>query len=432
MVGPDLIAAARAAFAARDEAGRSLVGQASAIALACRDLAARFDDGATLFTFGNGGPTTDAQHISVEFVHPVIVGKRALPAVSLASDSAATLGAARRHGPDEAFAHALGVLAGPRDVALGVSSDGWCRNVLRALESGHRRGLLTIALVGGDGGAIAQSPAVDHLITVASTSAMVVKEVHVTAYHLLWELVHVFLDGGAGDPMASSSSASQDANLAGLYPFLYDQAESGRSGSEDLVVDVARSSAAKAEQIIALRQRVATEQAEALADAARVVARSFAGGGRLLACGNGGSSSDAQQVVQCHLDPQGDLRPLPALCLTNDVAVVTALSNDVAFDVAFARQVRAFGRPGDVLVGLSTSGGSANVLAAFDAARAAGLTTVGYAGHLGGAMATAGTIDHLFVVPSDSVHRIQEAQTTTYHVLRELTDLALGPTTASD
>ncbi len=119
------------------------------------------------------------------------------------------------------------------------------------------------------------------------------------------------------------------------------------------------------------------------------------------------------------------MRSLPALCLTNDVAVVTALSNDVDFEVVFARQVRAFGRPGDVVVGLSTSGNSPNVMRAFDEAKRIGIVTVGLAGNEGGQMAAVDTLDHLFVVPSSSVHRIQEVQTTLYHLLRELTEVAL-------
>lgn len=108
------------------------------------------------------------------------------------------------------------------------------------------------------------------------------------------------------------------------------------------------------------------------------------------------------------------------------MAVVTALSNDVDFDVIFARQVHAFGQSGDIALGLSTSGNSGNVLQAFRAARDLGMTTVGLAGDTGGAMAQADTVDHLFVVPSSSVHRIQEVQTTLYHVLHELVTTALA------
>jgi D-sedoheptulose 7-phosphate isomerase len=151
------------------------------------------------------------------------------------------------------------------------------------------------------------------------------------------------------------------------------------------------------------------------------MAERFAAGGRLLAFGNGGSSTDAQDLVSVFLSPAGGLRPLPAFGLTNDIAVITALCNDIGFEVVFSRQVAAFGRAGDIAVGLSTSGNSANLLRAFDEAGRRGLLTVGIAGYDGGKMAELDSIDFLFVVPSPSVHRIQEAQTTLYHALWELT-----------
>jgi D-sedoheptulose 7-phosphate isomerase len=210
-----------------------------------------------------------------------------------------------------------------------------------------------------------------------------------------------------------------------LYPFLYD---GGGNAVADVLAEVRRSKSDKAAEIVALRQRIGTDYADRLDACAAALAGSFRAGGRMFTFGNGGSSSDAQAVAQLFLDPGAGARPLPAVALTTDVAVVTALSNDVGFEVVFARQLAAFARPGDVAVGLSTSGGSANVLAAFAEARRLGLVTVGFAGYDGGRMAeaaAAGAIDHLFVVPSASVHRIQEAQTTTYHVLWELTQSCL-------
>lgn len=114
------------------------------------------------------------------------------------------------------------------------------------------------------------------------------------------------------------------------------------------------------------------------------------------------------------------------MALTTDVAVVTALSNDIGFEVVFARQLAAFGRPGDVAVGLSTSGGSANIMRALEQAHGSGMTTVGFAGYEGGRMRESDALDYLFVVPSSSIHRIQEAQTTTYQIPWELTQQALA------
>jgi D-sedoheptulose 7-phosphate isomerase len=206
-----------------------------------------------------------------------------------------------------------------------------------------------------------------------------------------------------------------------LYPFLY--ATGG--DVESVLTQVARSTVEKAAEIEALRQDVVRRDGARLAECAAAMAAAFTHGGRLLAFGNGGSSTDAADVVSLFLAPPAGGRPLPALSLTADVAVVTALANDVGFDVVFARQVAAWGRPGDVAFAVSTSGGSENVLAGLHEARQRGLLTVGLAGYDGGRMAEAGTVDFLFVVPSASVHRIQEAQTTVYHLLWALTQQAL-------
>lgn len=171
-----------------------MAGDAEAVARACYDMAQRFHHGGKLVVFGNGGPSTDAQHVSVEFVHPVVVGKRALPAASLTSDVATLTGIANREGFEEIFAYQLRILARSGDMALGVSSDGNCANVLRGLETAKELGLLTLALVGGDGGRIGASAAVDHTLTARTDDELVAKELHVTLYHILWELVHVFFD----------------------------------------------------------------------------------------------------------------------------------------------------------------------------------------------------------------------------------------------
>ncbi|WP_018330649.1 D-sedoheptulose-7-phosphate isomerase [Actinomycetospora chiangmaiensis] len=209
--------------------------------------------------------------------------------------------------------------------------------------------------------------------------------------------------------------------LESLYPFLYAATgASGASAADRVLGEVARSTREKVAEIDALRLRVAGEQAEGLAACARAVADSFRSGGRLFAFGNGGSSTDAQAVAASFMRPDGLGAGLPAVALTADVAALTALSNDVSFEVVFARPLAAMGRPGDVAFGLSTSGGSSNVLAGLAAARRVGMVTVGLAGGDGGRMAEPGTVDHLFVMPSSSVHRIQEAQTSVYQVLAEL------------
>jgi D-sedoheptulose 7-phosphate isomerase len=196
-------------FELRSGPVRDLAGQAGQVASACHAMAVRFHRGGKLIAFGTGGSSTDAQHVAVEFVHPVIVGKRALPAISLTTDVATVTAVAAREGMAEIFADQIRQLAEPADIALGICADGSCPSVLAGLEAARALGLLTIALAGGDsaehdgaghhgaghhGGALAASPAVDHLIVARSADPRIVKELQVTAYHVLWELVHVFFE----------------------------------------------------------------------------------------------------------------------------------------------------------------------------------------------------------------------------------------------
>jgi D-sedoheptulose 7-phosphate isomerase len=180
---------------------QDLADHAGTVAAACHAMAVRFHQGGKLVVFGTGAASTDALHVAVEFVHPVIVGKRALPAISLTTDIATVTGLAAREGMGGIFAHQIRYLAGPTDIALGICADGADESILNGLVTAHEMGMLTIALVGGDGGAIGGSPAVDHLFAARSSDPRIVKEVHVTSYHLLWELVHVFFEQpGVLDP----------------------------------------------------------------------------------------------------------------------------------------------------------------------------------------------------------------------------------------
>jgi D-sedoheptulose 7-phosphate isomerase len=227
--------------------------------------------------------------------------------------------------------------------------------------------------------------------------------------------------------------ASHDSgSIESLYPFLY--AETGDLAG--VLEQVRASTVAKIEEIGELRRVVRARDGARLAECARKAAGRFAAGGRLFAFGNGGSATDAQQLATLFLHPGpshpgpshpgpsdggGHARPLPAFGLANDTAVVTALCNDIGVDVVFARQLAAFGGRHDIAVGLSTSGNSANMLRAFDEASRRGMLTIGLAGYEGGKMAELDSIDYLFVAPSTSIHRIQEAQTTIYQVFWELT-----------
>jgi D-sedoheptulose 7-phosphate isomerase len=209
---------------------------------------------------------------------------------------------------------------------------------------------------------------------------------------------------------------NQDAAQA-LYPFL----SAGTADLGSVIEEVRRSTVAKVNEIVELRAKVCSRYASELRSCAREMAGRFAMGGRLFAFGNGGSATDAQAIATLFLDPGPRMRPLPAFGLANDTSVVTALCNDIGVDVVFSRQISAFGRKEDIAVGLSTSGNSPNLIRALDEASLRGLLTIGIAGYEGGKMAELSRIDYLFVVPSTSVHRIQEAQSTIYHALWELT-----------
>jgi D-sedoheptulose 7-phosphate isomerase len=186
--------AVREAFGRRVLPGEALARDAGAVSRACHDIALRFHHGGKLIVFGNGATATDAQHVVVEFVHPVIVGKPALPAISLTNDAATVTGIARAEGFDSVFATQLRLLAAPADIALGLSVDGGCANVREGLRVARDLGLLTVALVGHGGVASGLDAHVDHVLVARADDPCVVKEVHVTTYHILWELVHVFLE----------------------------------------------------------------------------------------------------------------------------------------------------------------------------------------------------------------------------------------------
>ena len=210
--------------------------------------------------------------------------------------------------------------------------------------------------------------------------------------------------------------------MESLYPFLY----SDTSDLSAVLAQVRASTVAKAGEILELRRVISERDGARLERCAQEAADRFGVGGRLFAFGNGGSATDAQQLATLFLNPGGGTRPLPAFALANDTSVVTALCNDIGVEVVFARQLAALGGRNDIAVGLSTSGNSGNLLRAFDEASRRGMLTIGLAGYDGGKMAELDSIDHLFVAPSASVHRIQEAQTTIYQVLWELTLAALG------
>jgi D-sedoheptulose 7-phosphate isomerase len=190
-----------------------------------------------------------------------------------------------------------------------------------------------------------------------------------------------------------------------LYPFI----ESEERDEHALLADLARSARAKMGESRALAAETVARAAPGLDLLASLMTERFGAGGRLLCFGNGGSATDALSVARLFASPPSG-RPQAALALVEDRAVLSALANDVGFELVFSRQLIALGRSNDIAMGFSTSGGSANVLTAFGEASRRGMLTVGFAGYDGGAMATCAHLGHCLVVPSQSVHRIQEVQ----------------------
>lgn len=203
-----------------------------------------------------------------------------------------------------------------------------------------------------------------------------------------------------------------------FYPFLF---EGGTASADEVLAQVRHSTMEKCLETSELRRATLESSGDTIVKAGVAMARAFARGATLLAFGNGGSATDAQDLVADLTNPPlPDCRPLPAIALTNDVAVVTAVANDVGFDNIFARQVIAFGRPGDIAFGVTTSGNSPNVLVALEQAKKQGMLTVGLAGYDGGNLARSAALDYCIVTFGDHIPRIQEAQATVYHALLEV------------
>jgi D-sedoheptulose 7-phosphate isomerase len=339
--------------------------EADRIARICHEMSERFARGGRLLAIG-GSPAarSDARHVAVEFVHPVIVGKRALPAI--------------------AFERAA-------DAALIASAD----DMVLAFDGTVPDGCFAISI-----------PAP------VSEDPFVRQELTETYYHLLWELVHVFFEHRGREGGRDAGAASF------LYPFLDGQP----TDVEAVLADVAESVRMKAQEVDALRAQTLTEGADVLGAAAGELRARLDAGGTLLALGNGGSATDATDVVADFRSPPHPWPERRALDLTEDPAIITAIANDIGTEAIFARQVIAYGGSGDALIALSTSGNSRSVIAALAEARRRGLMTIACVGYGGGQVAADGLADHVIVTRSEHIPRIQEAQASAYHVLRELVE----------
>jgi D-sedoheptulose 7-phosphate isomerase len=359
--------------------------EAPRLAEACHEMSRRFLAGGRLLAFGNGSAATDAQHVSVEFVHPVIVGKRALPALDL--------------GPD--FERRLPVLLRPEDMVMGFAFPEADESVERPLQVARERGALTFALTGEAGEYSFAPPDVD---------PFVVQEVFEVLYHVLWETVHVYFE--------HREQGHDVGNSSFLYPFL----GKGQQPLEEVVEEVQGSMLQKVQEVNRLRAAAAESEAAAIARIAAAIVERLERGGKLIVFGNGGSATDANDLVADCVDPPPGFETIPAVSLSAEPANITAIANDIGTEAIFARQLIAHARPEDVAVGISTSGGSANILSALAEARKRGLLTIGIVGYDGGRIVSERLADHALVVRSDYIPRIQEVQASIYHVLRRLVE----------
>jgi len=356
--------------------------EAGRLAEACREMAERFLRGGRLLAFGRGPYATDAQHVSVEFVHPVIVGKRALPALDLSM----------------LFGPWTEALAGPNDMVMGFGPPEGDPEVQAALRGAAGKGAMTFALPGSEGG---------YAVGAATQDPFVHQELIEILYHTLWETVHVFFE--------HRELGHEVGQASFLYPFLGRE----KQAPADLVGQVAASILMKVADDAALRGQVAREENGRIAEATLAIRQRLLRGGKLIIFGNGGSATDANDwAIDCIAPPAG-FRPVPAVSLSMEPATVTAIANDVGTEVIFLRQLIAQAQPDDVAIAISTSGGSGNVIAALKEARKRRLLTVALLGYDGGEIRRQGLAEHYVVVGSDYIPRIQEVQASIYHIMRE-------------
>jgi D-sedoheptulose 7-phosphate isomerase len=345
-------------------------------------MATRFLSGGRLLAFGRGPYSTDAQHVSVEFVHPVIVGKRALPALDISS----------------AFRPWLEAILRPEDIVMGFGPPQGDEEVTSALAFARAHDAMTFALPGTEG---------SYAVETVADNPFVHQEIIEILYHVLWESVHVFLE---------HRELGHDVGEAGfLYPFL-GQEKQNTGGLES---EVATSIHTKVQDDSRLRAQVAREQAESISRTAAAMHERIKRGGKLILFGNGGSATDANDwTFDCVVPPAG-YRPIPAVSLALEPANISAIANDVGTEVIFLRQLIAQARPEDIAVGISTSGGSRNIVMALEEARKRNLLTVALLGYDGGEIKRRGLADFSLVVPCDYIPRIQEVQASIYHIIRE-------------
>jgi len=360
--------------------------EAPRLAEACREMSERFLLGGRLLAFGRGPYATDAQHVSVEFVHPVIVGKRALPALDLSV----------------LFRPWLASILRPEDIVMGFGPPEGDPEVWATLQQARSQDAMTFALPGVEG---------SYGMEAMTDDPFIHQEMVEILYHTLWETVHVFFE--------HRELGYDVGESAFLYPYLGTE----KQGMGDLSTQVAASILMKVQDDATLREKVAREGAEQIGNTTAAIYERLRRGGKLIIFGNGGSATDANDfAIDCVLPPPG-YQSVPAVSLSLEPANITAVANDIGTDAIFLRQLIAQARPEDIAVGISTSGGSRNVVMALEEARKRSLLTVALLGYDGGEIQRRGLADFPMVVNCDYIPRIQEVQASIYHVIRELLEV---------
>jgi D-sedoheptulose 7-phosphate isomerase len=267
-----------------------------------------------------------------------------------------------------------------------------------ALEWAYSRGAMTFALPGNTGSYAIEAQAPDPFIH---------QELIEILYHTLWETVHVFFE---------HRELGHDVGQAAfLYPFLGQEKQATGSAMEEVAPSIRMKVADDAK----LREQVAREESETIGNASAAICERVHRGGKLIIFGNGGSATDANDwMIDCVSPPNG-YRPIPAVSLSLEPANISAVANDVGTEVIFLRQLIAQAREQDVAIGISTSGGSRNIIMALEEARKRKLLTVALLGYDGGEILRRSLVDFPIVVHSDYIPRIQEVQASVYHVMRE-------------
>lgn len=216
-----------------------------------------------------------------------------------------------------------------------------------------------------------------------------------------------------------SKESGKDFSRA-FYPFLH----ADDKKPQDLMGELSFSLLEKARESVEVKSKFFEENKDTILSASLLLAKAFHRGRKMLVCGNGGSATDAQHVAVEFMHPViVGCKALPAICLTSDMAMVTAVANDVGYSDVFTRQIIALGTEGDVLLGISTSGNSENLTHAFATARRMKLSTIGFAGGDGGkmcALSEKGLLDFCLTVPTSSIHRIQETHVALYHIMWDM------------